>query len=275
MTERNYVDFTPPTLGELGIMTALQRLYFSPTLDGAENIQPERPALLVGNHALFGIIDSPLFVYELYRQTGVFPRGLGDHVHFNVPIWGSQITRFGALPGTPENCRALMQQKQWILVFPGGAREVAKRKDELNQLVWKKRTGFARMAIENGFDIVPFASVGCDEIYKILVDANDILASRVGQMLLRNTRINSALRGGDLFMPLVRGIGPTLIPRPKQFRFRIGKPISTESLIGQHDDPDVLWAMREQVADSITSMIKALQEEDAQAPKSLIRRWLS
>lgn len=275
MSRHNFSDFTPPSLKVFGRIIALQRRYFAPSLDGAENINPDRPALLVGNHALFGVIDSPLFIYELYRQTGVFPRSLGDHVHFDIPVWGSQLIRFGALPGTRENCRALMQKKQWILVFPGGAREVAKRKGELNQLVWKKRTGFVRMAIENGFDIVPFASHGCDETYKILYDANDILASRLGRRLLSNAHINNALRGGDLFMPLVRGVGPTLIPRPNTFRFRIGKPISTESFVGQHDDPNVLWAMREQVADSITAMISQLKQEDAQQPKSLLRRWLT
>jgi hypothetical protein len=35
-----------------------------------------------------------------------------------------------------------------VLVYPGGGREVAKRKGEKYQLLWKERVGFARLAIE-------------------------------------------------------------------------------------------------------------------------------
>lgn len=70
-------DFRPPSLRTMARVTAMQRRYFAATLEGAENVDPQRPGLFVGNHALMGVLDSPLFVYELYRQTGVFPRSLG------------------------------------------------------------------------------------------------------------------------------------------------------------------------------------------------------
>jgi hypothetical protein len=38
-----------------------------------------------------------------------------------------------------------------VLVFPGGGREVTKRKGEAHKVIWKERTGFARMAIEHGY----------------------------------------------------------------------------------------------------------------------------
>ena len=61
--------------------------------------------------------------------------------------------------GSPEYCAALMEAGQHILVFPGGGREVMRRKGEAYQLIWKQRTGFARLAIEHGYDIIPFGSV--------------------------------------------------------------------------------------------------------------------
>ena len=218
-------DFRPPSLRTMARVTALQRRYFAATLEGAENVDPQRPGLFVGNHALMGVLDSPLFVYELYRQTGVFPRSLGDHFHFPTPVWGKLVTRFGAVPGTRENCRRLMESGQHVLVFPGGAREVAKRRHEINKLVWKKRTGFVYMAIEQGFDIIPFASLGCDEAYDIVYDGDDFANGWLGKRLLGNDKINSLMRGGDLFMPLVKGIGPTLLPKAEPFHFAIGKPI--------------------------------------------------
>jgi len=267
-------DFRPPSLRTMAGVTAMQRRYFDATLEGAENVDPQRPGLFVGNHALMGVLDSPLFVYELYRQTGVFPRSLGDHFHFPTPVWGKLVTRFGAVPGTRENCRRLMESGQHVLVFPGGAREVAKRRDEINQLVWKKRTGFVYMAIEQGFDIIPFASLGCDEAYDIVYDGDDFANGWLGKRLLGNDKINSLMRGGDLFMPLVKGIGPTLLPKAEPFRFAIGKPIATAHLKGQEKDPAVLWQLREQVSDAITGMLSRMDEERKEQPRPLWRKVL-
>ena len=267
-------DFRPPSLRTMARVTALQRRYFAATLDGAENVDPQRPGLFVGNHALMGVLDSPLFVYELYRQTGVFPRSLGDHFHVPTPVWGKLVTRFGAVPGTRENCRRLMESGQHVLVFPGGAREVAKRRDEINKLVWKKRTGFVYMAIEQGFDIIPFASLGCDEAYDIVYDGDDFANGWLGKRLLGNDKVNSLMRGGDLFMPLVKGIGPTLLPKAEPFHFSIGKPIPTAHLQGQENDPAVLWQLREQVSDAITGMLSSMDEARKAQPRPLWRKVL-
>ena len=267
-------DFRPPSLRTMARVTAMQRRYFDATLEGAENVDPQRPGLFVGNHALMGVLDSPLFVYELYRQTGVFPRSLGDHFHFPTPVWGKLVTRFGAVPGTRENCRRLMESGQHVLVFPGGAREVAKRRDEINQLVWKKRTGFVYMAIEQGFDIIPFASLGCDEAYDIVYDGDDFANGWLGKRLLGNDKVNSLMRGGDLFMPLVKGIGPTLLPKAEPFHFSIGKPIPTAHLQGQENDPAVLWQLREQVSDAITGMLSSMDEARKAQPRPLWRKVL-
>lgn len=258
-------DFSPPSLAYLKRRLAPLYRYFSPHFEGAENVDPKRPALFVGNHAIFGVIDSPLFMTELYARTGVYPRSLGDHFHFTTPVWGPLLVRHGAVPGTRENCRALMEAGQFILVFPGGAREVAKRRGEQHRLVWKERTGFARMAIEHGYDILPFASAGCDDAFRIRYDGNDFANSRLGRWLLANPRINEQLRGGDLFMPLVTGIGPTVLPRPEPFWFKVGKPISTAAYAGKEDTPEALWDLREQVAHSINDMLRDLQSRRQRA----------
>ena len=267
-------SFSPPSLATMDRLLALPRRYFAPRLFGAEHVSLQRPALFVGNHGLYGLIDSPLFLLELYRETGVFPRALGDRLHFRVPGWGALVKRWGAGEGNPDNCTALMQSGQPVLVFPGGAREVAMRKDEVHKLVWKNRTGFARLAIEHGYDIIPFASAGCDQAYRVLVDGSDFQQSRLGRTLLKSPRVDKLLRGGDMFMPLSRGVGPTLVPRPEPLWFQLGAPISTAPWAGKQGDADARWAVREIVAESIESMLLSLNQERSEARQQGWRRWL-
>jgi len=56
-----------------------------------------------------------------------------------------------------------MGERATVLVFPGGAPEVNKRRGEKYQLMWKERIGFARLAIQYSYPIVPFAAVGAEE----------------------------------------------------------------------------------------------------------------
>jgi len=267
-------SFSPPPVALMERILRIQKWYFSPVLRGAENVDAQRPALFVGNHGLYGLIDSPLFVLELYRQTGVFPRALGDRLHFDVPGWGKLLTRWGAVEGTPANCTQLMESGQHVLVFPGGAREVAMRKDEIHKLVWKQRTGFARMAIQHGYDIIPFASAGCDMTYKILYDSQDFKRSRLGKWLLKRKPVDNLLRDGDTFMPLSRGLGPTLLPKPEPLWFQIGKPIPSTDYAGKEGDKNACWDLRDKVSASIESMLADLEEQRAGARRRGVRKWL-
>ena len=75
-------------------------------------------------------------------------------------------------------------------------------------------------------------------------------------------------------MPLSRGVGPTLIPKPEPLWFQIGEPISTAPWAGREGDSDACWAVRETVAASIYGMLDSLNQERAVARKQGWRRWL-
>ena len=270
--------FVPATPEEMRRVFAFARAYFNPEFLGLWELDLEQPALWVGNHTLFGLTDAPLMVEHLYTQYGVMLRGLGDRGHFDVPWWGEMLVRNGMVLGTPENCSALMRAGQHVLVFPGGGREVMRRKGEAYRLVWKQRTGFARLAIEHGYDIIPFGSVGPDEAYDILLDANDVMATPLWQWLVRRYGVDAKTRGGDMIPPLVRGIGPTLIPRPQRYYFGFGQRIPTRRLKGRAGDPKTLWALREKVARAVEAQIEKLlvyREEDRLQHWSPLRRWLA
>lgn len=252
--------------------------YFSPQSYGTENIPSDRPVLFVGNHTIYGVLDPMLILRSIQKATGKLPRALADHMHFNVPGWTPYVESMGIVEGTRDICSALMEDRQSILVFPGGAREVFKRKGEAYKLVWKERLGFIEMAMAHGYDIVPFASVGPDNTYSVMLDANDIngfLSERIKQTQF----YKKVLRNGDLIPPITRGLGLSLIPRPERFYFSFGQPISVSSPKArglENASKAHLLSLRDQVADAINGQIgELLHIREQDTDKGLLRKFLT
>ena len=266
-TNSTLADYTPPSAKTMGRLLAVHRLWHRPRMTGLENIDPQRPTLFVGNHTIYGMLDVPLLGYEVYQRKGVYIRGLADRMHYKIPVWRDIFKWIGSVVGTRENCSALMQSGAHIMVFPGGSREVAKRKGEAYQLIWKDRTGFARMAVEHGYRIIPFAAVGAEECYDILIDSNDIMGSGLVKWL-KTTALGSKFIGdGEQIFPLSRGLGLSVIPRPERFYYSFGEPIETAQHKGECDDPAVLAQVRDAVKESIETQMTAMRKVQAKDPQ--------
>lgn len=273
-TEKDILDFTPPPLSVVERALKLQTLYFDPRFYGLEFVDREQPAMYVGNHSIYGTLDAPLIFSTLYREKDIVLRSLGDTFHWKVPLWGNMMTEGGAVPGTRENCARLMEAGEHIMVFPGGGREVAKRKGEQYKLTWKTRTGFAYMAIKYQYPIIPVASVGADDAFDIKFDAYDFQSSLLGKLLMKNKRVAEQLRGGDMIMPLSTGVGITPIPRPERFYFSFSEPIDTSEFIGQEDNLEAQWKLRKRVMDAIENDIETLKSIRSQDELPAWRRLL-
>jgi len=126
-----------------------------------------------------------------------------------------------------------MRQRENVLVFPGGAREVFKRKGESYRLLWKERYGFVRLAIEHGYTITPYATVGAEESLDVVLDAGDYMRSPVGRYLTSSGIAERHLRGGEELPPLVRGLALTPLPRPEKMYFVVGKPLDMRPYRGR------------------------------------------
>ena len=198
-------------------LSTLSKLYFTPTFLGAEHIDASKPAMYVGNHTLYGVLDSPMLIDYLYNQHKVAVVSIADHGHFYLPFWRTVFKKFGAVDGEKEYIRAAMQQGYSILVFPGGGREVLKRKGEAYQLIWKQRYGFLKLAQEFNYDIVPFAALGGDEVFELGFDANQIIKSKCFQKLLKLPQLDKLLRHGDVIPSLPKNLIPKRVPFYFQF----------------------------------------------------------
>lgn len=259
----------PPSAEEirraLRLLEPLRKL-INPKVYGIENVPPSR-ALLVGNHTVMGMLDSPLMCAELWER-GIIVRSLGDHAHFKVPVWREVLTAGGVVDGTRAITSELMRRGEVILVYPGGGREVAKRKGEQYKLIWKERMGFARLAIQHGYMIVPFAAVGAEEAVDIVLDGDS--------PLLAPTRLfTEKILGSKDAMPITRGIGLSPVPRPERQYYWFGKPISTRSLKGQQADDAVVRKVREKTKKAVEQGMEFLLEEREKDPnRSVLKRLL-
>ena len=132
----------------------------------------------------------------------------------------------GAVPGTRENCARLLSAGEGVLVFPGGAPEVYKRRGQEYQLLWGQRTGFARMAIEAGWPIVPFAGVGAEDRFRVMLDTDTRGAWPIGAPVQR------VAHRDDVGTLLVRGSARAGLPGTGRLYFSFGQPIPTTRWAG-------------------------------------------
>lgn len=193
-----------------------------PYVSGLEMLPADGRFLLVGNHTQFVGGEVLLIPHFVRRAINVRVRPLADRRFGQQRGFGRDLmTAYGGVVGSPETARELMRHNETILVFPGGGREIAKFKGEEYHLNWTARAGFARIAVENDYPIVPVGLVGGDDVYKSLI-ARDSALGRVSRT------ISTKLTGrADMAMPLMRGIGPTLIPRPQRMYLHFGEAIDT------------------------------------------------
>jgi 1-acyl-sn-glycerol-3-phosphate acyltransferase len=241
----------------------------SPYFSGLENVEQGGSYLFAGNHTIAGVLDAPLMMRKLFMDKEIFLRSLGDHMHFKIPVWREFLSRYGVVDGNRDNCARLMKSRQSILLFPGGSREVAKRRGEKYQLIWKQRLGFAKMAIEHGFPIIPFSAVGAEEAYDIVLDGNDMMKSPLGPY------IEKAGIRKDMLMPLIKGLGPTPIPRPVRMYFHFSPPIETARFEGRAEDEEALWIVRKEVEEAVAAGIeKLLQHREEDPEQELMPRLL-
>jgi 1-acyl-sn-glycerol-3-phosphate acyltransferase len=180
-------------------------------------------------------------------------------MHFSLPVWSDLLTKLGAVESSRTACAALMERNEHILILPGNDRETCRRKGEQYKLFWKARTGFARMAIRYGYSVVPFAQVGADDAFDILVDGDDVMNSPIGRILKSTGIADTFLRGGDAILPLSRGLGLTGIPRPERFYYSLLPPIDTRIYDGREGDDEAVYDLRDRVRDAVRDEITRLR----------------
>lgn len=231
--------------------SVLQRFYFKPTFLGTENINTQKPAMYVGNHTIYGVLDSPMLIDYLFTEHKIAIVSLGDHIHFKVPLWRDMVKKMGAIDGLQEYAQEAMKQGYSILVFPGGGREVVKRKGEQYQLIWKERYGFLKLAKAFDYEISPFVALGGDDVFDIAYDANILLEKGWFKKILSIPKIGKLLRQGEV----IPSIPKNLIPKKIPFYFKFLPRLSLTEVV----DEEQLKQFRDDLQQQIYNEIEQLK----------------
>ncbi len=203
---------------------------------------PAGAALLVGNHSPLAV-DSGLLIHALYREHHRVARALGDRMLFSNPVGRLMARSVAGVEGNPENARALLLHGEWVLVYPGGAREALRESDERYRLNWEGRYGFARTALDAQVPIVPVACIGADDLFTEVVDKETVRGSLLGKL--------AAQFVDPEYIP------PVYMPklRPTQFHYFFGEPIPPVEGANARDE-SVVRAHQQRVREVLEALVE-------------------
>lgn len=230
--------------GALAILRPLQR-YHHHHVAGLEHVPRQGRVLLVMHHT-FATYDSFLFGVALHEFTGRTPRGLGDNLIFKTPVLGRWGRGVGLVPASPTAGRELLEQEQLVGVAPGGMWEALRDRKERYRVRWGRRRGFVRLALRTGSPMLLAACRMADDLYTVY----------------DNRLTRAVYRRFKAPLPVVRGLGPTLLPRPVPLTHHVAPPI-VPPVYNPAREADQIEAL---FADACATMDRLLHSADPGVP---------
>ncbi|MCB9655612.1 MAG: acyltransferase family protein [Deltaproteobacteria bacterium] len=189
-------------------LRALQAYHRHSAIAVHAHVPKTGPALIVTNHSL-ATYDAFLLALAIYDATGRLPTGLADDLLFELPFirdWSPQIFM---MPASPRNGARLLEAGRLVYVAPGGMKEALRSREERYAVQWENRKGFIRLALRTGAPIVLAACPAADDVFTVY----------------RHSLTDRMYARFKLPLPLFRGVGPSLIPRPITLTHRVAAPI--------------------------------------------------
>ncbi|MGA7123137.1 MAG: lysophospholipid acyltransferase family protein [Polyangiaceae bacterium] len=224
-------------------VAALHRRYFRTEVHGIENA-PAGRVLLVANHSGQLPIDGALLGAAMFMDAEPprIIRAMVEKWAVSLPFVSLAFTRVGQVVGVPENAKRLLSQGEALLVFPEGARGIAKTFDRRYKLA-EFGLGFMRLAIETDTPVVPIAVIGGEEQYISVANL---------ESLAKLLHVPAFPIIPQLFLP-----GGQL-PLPTKYRIWFGEPMR---FTGDPDDDDSVmdekvWVVKQTIQSMLNRGLK-------------------
>merc|ERR1711937_268459 len=149
-------------------------------------------------------IDVYYLTCWLRVNLRVCARPVVDYFMFKVPGFRDFLENFGATTGPRENLAELLKKGNVVIISPGGVREALFSKDY--EIIWEKRDGFAKCAIEAGVPILPMFTSNVRQVF----DFPERLKGATLRALYEYTRLPFSLLFGFFPVKLDTHIGPKI-----------------------------------------------------------------
>ena len=247
-------DYIRETLPRLWLLSSL---YFRGEVRGLGNVPETGPVLLVGNHSGGNLTpDTTVFTLAFSTYFGVERtfHQLAHNLVLSHPLL-SFLRKYGTVAASMENAKRALDSGAAVLVYPGGDYEVHRPSWERNRVDFGGRTGFIRLAIEQGVPIVPVVAVGGQETALFL--------SR-GEGLARALNLDRLFRLKvlplSIAIPWGLNVGDLLghIPLPAKITVEALRPIHLREEFGPEPDVDEVY---EHVVRLMQDTLEALAAE--------------
>src|SRR5690606_24731801 len=137
--------------------------YFRADVRGGSNVPVAGPAIIVGNHS-GGLYTPEVYVLMEWWLRTHGPRQplwiLAHDLLLGLPVVGDAARRIGCIHASDDNARLALARNEPLVVFPGGEHEAFRPVWKRNQIDFRERKGFIRLALESGTPIVPMVTHG-------------------------------------------------------------------------------------------------------------------
>lgn len=131
---------------------------------GLENIPEDKPVLFIYYHGAIPI-DMYYFISKIFLFNSKLIHTVGDRFLFKFPGWSIISDVMKVIPGTVQTCSAILKEGNMLSISPGGVYE-AQFGDSYYELLWKKRMGFAKVALDAKVSIVPLFTRNVREAFR-------------------------------------------------------------------------------------------------------------
>lgn len=133
---------------------------------GLENIPEDEPVLFVYYHGAIPI-DLYYFISKVLLLNSRLIHTVADRFLFKCPGWSIISDALKVIPGTVQICSTILKEGNMLAISPGGVYE-AQFGDSYYQLMWKKRVGFAKVALDAKVCIIPLFTKNVREAFRTI-----------------------------------------------------------------------------------------------------------
>lgn len=222
---------------------AAMRVYHEHSTVGLEKL-PSSGVIIAANHSLASY-DIALLMASIYEHSNRIPRALIDRLFFKVPGLGKLMEAFGSREGTKDNAVKMLESDEILVVAPGGMREALRPSSDKYRIIWNRRKGFVKLAIETGVPIVLAACPSADDLY-------DVAPSHLTVWAYKTLRI-------PLFF--AKGLGFTAIPKPVKLTHYLSEPLHPPAF---STDASILSQRVDEFHKIVVLRMETLMKETAQ-----------